>query len=193
MPKKKINWKTFETDQLSINLPDTFIGGHPTRDRKVLKAEVESLPEEIQFIYKNLFSQRNFAFLAADKAFNKDMSSLTCLVVIPESIPFFQFNPKIENYIRIVKKNLGRDFETIEEDYFEFQGFSSARLLSAQRPRKTRKNPEPEVTRKHLMQAFLIRRHFWSFDCIADAKVFDSFLPIFDESLKSLVLKDKAK
>ena len=193
MPKKKITWKTFETDQLSINLPDTFIGGHPTRDRKALKAEVESLPKEIRYIYKNLFSQRNFAFLAADKEFNKDMSSLTCLVVIPESIPFFQFNPKIENYVRIVKKNLGRDFETLEEEYYEFQGFSATRLLSAQRPRKTRKNPEPEVTRKHLMHAFKIHRHFWSFDCIADADVFDIYLPIFNESLKSLVIKEKAK
>jgi len=193
MPKKKINWKTFETEHLSIKLPDTFIGGHPTADRKVLKEEVESLPEEIRYIYKNLFSQRNFVFLAADKAFNKDMSSLTCLVVIPESIPFFQFNPKIENYIRIVKKNLGVDFEALEEDYYEFQGFSAARLLSAQRPKKSRKNPEPEISRKHLMHAFQIRRHFWSFDCIADAEVFDTNLPIFDESLKSLVIKEKAK
>ena len=193
MSKKKITWKTFETEHLSIKLPDTFIGGHPTADRKGLKEEVESLPEEIRYIYKNLFSQRNFVFLAADKAFNKDMSSLTCLVVIPEAIPFFQFNPKIENYIHIVKKNLGRDFETVEEDYFEFQGFSGARLLSAQHPRKTRKNPEPDVTRKHLMHAFKIRRHFWSFDYIADAKVFDTYLPIFDESLKSLVIKEKAK
>ncbi len=193
MVKKKTTWKTFETEQISIKLPDTFIGGHPSRDRKALQAEIDLLPDDVRNVYKNLFSQKNFIFLAADKIFNNDMSSLTCLVVIPEPIPFIQFKSNVEDYIRIVKKNLGRDFETIEEEYFDFQGFRGARLFSAQRPKKTRKNPEPEIARKHLMHAFKIHRHFWAFDCIADASVFDSYLPIFNESLASLVIKEKAK
>ncbi|MHB8808376.1 MAG: hypothetical protein ACYC59_12485 [Anaerolineaceae bacterium] len=193
MPKKKIVWKTFETEHLTIKLPDTFIGGQPSRDRKALQEVVSTLPDDIKNIYKNLFAQRNFVFLAADREFNNDMSSLTCLVVLPESIPLIQFNSNIQRYIRSVKKNLGRDFEPLEEEYFEFGNIPAARLLSAQHAPKSRKNPEPKITRKHLMYAFRLRKHYWAFDCIADMTVFDKFVPIFDESIKSLIFKEKAK
>jgi len=193
MPKKKIVWKTFETEHLAMKLPDTFIGGQPSRDRKALQEIVNTLPDDIKGVYKNLFAQRNFVFLAADREFNNDMSSLTCLVVLPEPIPLIQFNSNIQRYIRLVKKNLGRDFETLEEEYFDFGETPAARLLSAQHAPKTRKNPEPKITRKHLVYAFHLRRHYWAFDCIADMSVFDTFVPIFDESMKSLVFKAKAK
>jgi hypothetical protein len=193
VPKKKITWKTFETEHLSIQLPDTFIAGQPSRDRKALQAAVNELPDDVRNVFKSLFAQRNFVFLAADRNFSNDMSSLTCLVVLPESIPFIQFNPRIENYIKAVKKNLGRNFETIEEEYFEFQGLSAVRLLSAQRAPKTRKDPEPDIKRQHLLYAFRLRRHYWAFDWIADISVFDKYLPVFDQSIKSLVFKEKAR
>jgi hypothetical protein len=193
MPKKKTTWKTFETDHLSINLPDTFIGGQPSRDRKELQAEVLELPMEIRNVFKNLFAQRNFVFLAADRDFTNEMNSLTCLVVLPEPIPLIQIKSNIEGYVRSVKKNLGRDFECVEESYFDYHGLPAARLLSAQHAPKTRKNPEPAITRKHLMYAYRLRKHYWAFDFIADASVFDKFQPIFEESMKSLNFKEKAK
>lgn len=193
MPKKKTIWKTFSNEYLSINLPDSFIGGHPARDRKEMMAEVETLPEDIQNIFKTFFSQRHFVFMAADRKFSLEMTSLTCLVVLPESIPFFKFRSSIEKYIQEVKKNLGSSFETVEEDYFEVEGIPSARLLSIQKERKTRKNPDPKESRKHLLYAFRLRKRYWAFDFIADASVFDSYLPIFGESIKSIIFTDKAK
>jgi len=193
MPKKKTTWKTFESEDFIINLPDTFIGGQPSRDRKTLKEEVKTLPDDIRSIYSNLFAQRNFAFLAADRAFNNEMTSLSCLVVLPESIPFFQFKSNIERYIRTVKKNLGRSFSTVEEEYFDFHGIPAARLLSAQYPSKSRKNPQPEVARKHLLYVFRLPKHYWTFDFIADASVFDKLKPTFEESIKSLVFAKNTK
>ncbi|HAF61271.1 MAG TPA: hypothetical protein DCK95_02980 [Anaerolineaceae bacterium] len=193
MPKKKTVWKTYETDQLSISLPESFIAGHPARDRKALQAEVDALPAEIHSIFKNFFVQRNFVFMAADRGFKNEMTSLTCLVVLPEPIPLLKRKSGVEEYVRLVKKNLGSDFETVSEDYIDLAGYPAARLLSEQRARKTRKNPEPEITRKHLMLAFRLPKKYWAFDFISDAAVFDAFLPVFDESIASLQFKDKAK
>ncbi len=193
MPKSNTKWETFVTDKITIKLPDTFMGGHPTLDRKRLKNEVKELPDDIRNIFKNFFAQRNFVFMAADKGFNPEMNSLTCLVVIPEKPPIFKPRGTIEHYIQTVQKNLGRTFDTLEEDYFDFNGIPAARLLTQQHPPKTRKNPEPEVTRKHLMYAYRMRRNFWAFDFIGDVSVFDTFIPIFDEAIKSLTFHENVK
>ena len=193
MPKKKTVWKTHETDQISIALPDTFIAGHPFHDRASLKEEVNDLPENVRKIFKTLFSNRNFVFLAADRGFNPEMSSLTCLVVLPERVPLFKAKSGIEDYFKMVKKNLGQGFETVEEEYFEKDGIQAGRVLAFQNERKTRKNPEPQTSRKHLMYAFRLKKNYWAFDFIADASVFDKFLPLFDQSIKSLTFKEKAK
>lgn len=193
MPKAKTIWKTFSNEYLSINLPDSFIGGNPGKNRKEIMAEVETLPDDIQNIFKTFFSQRHFIFMAADRKFNPEMTSLTCLVVLPESIPFIKFRSTIEHYMQEVKKNLGSNFETVEEDYFDVNGIPSARLLSVQKERKTRKNPNPKETRKHLLYAFRLRKRYWAFDFIADAAVFDAYLSIFEESIKTISFTEKAK
>ena len=193
MPKKKLNWVTHETDHISLSLPESFIAGHPSVDRKALKAEVNKLPKEIQSIFNNFFMQRNFVFMAADRGFNNEMTSLTCLVVLPEAIPLLKRNAGVDEYARLVKKNLGASFETVSEEYMELAGYSAVRMLSEQHTRKTRKNPETQVSRKHLMVAFRLPRKYWAFDFIADAAVFDAFLPVFDECIASLQFKEKAK
>lgn len=193
MPKKKPIWKTFSSEYLSINLPDSFIGGHPVQDRKAIQAEVDTIPDDIRNTFKTLFAQRHFVFMAADRQFKPDMTSLTCLVVLPESIPLIKSRSTIQNYIQAVKKNLGQSFETVEEDYFDVDEFPTGRLLSAQKERKTRKNPDPQESRKHLLYAFRLRKHYWAFDFIADAAVFDAYLPIFEESIKTIVFTEKAK
>ena len=193
MPKKKLNWITYETDHISLSLPESFIAGHPSVDRKALKAEVNELPKEIQSIFNNFFMQRNFVFMAADRGFNNEMTSLTCLVVLPEAIPLLKRNAGVDEYARLVKKNLGASFETVSEEYMELAGYSAVRMLSEQHTRKTRKNPETQVSRKHLMVAFRLPRKYWAFDFIADAAVFDAFLPVFDECIASLQFKEKAK
>jgi len=59
-------WKKISTDTIELMLPESFIGGHPKKDKSAIQEQISHKPEELREIYKNMFKAIKSEFSAVE-------------------------------------------------------------------------------------------------------------------------------
>ncbi len=129
MSELNIQWKKFETEDLSIMLPDSFIGGNPKKDKKRIKEELELVPENHRSRIQAILANTACPFIAVDTIVDDSFTFYTTLTITFDKLPLLQRNMSMEKYLVEAKKRIGQTVIFAEEGTSATKNYSAARLV----------------------------------------------------------------
>lgn len=189
MAESQIYWQTFETDDLSIQLPGTFIGGNPKKDKEKIQRDILKLPKKYHPGFSGLLTNTSFPFAAVDGQLDDSFTFFTSLTASSENLPLLRQKMTLEEYVKQVQKRLGKNMLVQENTLIKIGSYSAARLLIADRKMQGLIKKPAEIQRKVLMFCLKLPKTFWSFAYSAMPEKFEELIPIFEKSIHSVKIK----
>jgi hypothetical protein len=183
-----IQWKKFATEDLSIMLPDSFIGGNPKKDKKRIKEELELVPENHRPRIQAILSNTACPFIAADTIVDDSFTFYTTLAITFDKLPLLQRSMSMEKYLVEAKKRIGKTVIFAEEGTSATKNYSAARLVIFNRETKGIFKKPGEINQKILVYSIKTRTRFWDFFFGATPGKFEELLPVFELCIDSVVL-----
>jgi hypothetical protein len=163
MNANDIQWKKIETEELSIMVPKSFIGGNPKKDKKRIIEEINTLDERYRPSLMSSLSKPQFIFSAVDSHVDENTIYLSVLCVGYEKIPLLSRSMPMEKYIKECKKRLPKKMVITEEGASQTRNYPAARILLFEQESKGIFKKPGKIVQNFLFYSIKTRTKFWDF------------------------------
>jgi len=189
------NWKKFSTNEVEIMLPDTYIGGHPKKDKKLIEAEIMKVPLKYQKIMKNYFKSGSKEYetplITVDTMIDDTYDYLTIFMVNIEKLPLLKTGISLEKYVEQNEKQLGKNGKLVEKGLVNLQNYQASRLVLHYLENAGLFKKPTKVLQIAVVYSIKVTSRIWNFFYFTTPARFDLELPLFEESIDSVHIKSK--
>ena len=187
MENNSLNWKKFSTKEFEIMLPGSFIGGDPKKDKKEIEAKIAELPEKYRAVFKSLFNGKNCPFFAVDTNINESDPIITVVNTSFDKLPLFSFGMTMEKYLQEGLGRLGKNVEIVEKGVVALQNYQAARVVINNREKGGLFKKPGEIQQIIVFFSIKLKTKFWDFFFATTPARFEKELPIFEQSMHSIL------
>jgi len=189
------DWKKFSTEEIEILLPDTFIGGHPKKDKKRIEAEIAKVPEKFQKLFQNYFKSGAKGFytplMAVDTKADESYDYLTVFSVNVEKLSLLKLGTSLEKYLDESIKQLGKNGKLVEKGLVNLQNYQAARTV-LHYMKNAGLFKKPTITLQiAVIYTIKVTSRIWNFFYFTTPARYEIESPIFEQSIDSVLIKSK--
>lgn len=171
------NWKTFQGENMELQLPSSFEGGSK-KDLDLVINKLKSFGPQYQKLAQTVERNRSAIQIFAFDSQIGSSGLATNVNVINQTIPS---NISLERYLKATETQLPSDFQVIDSKITSVNGYQTGRLI-------TNFN-RPGISGKQALYAIKSDNQIWAIAYTTGANEFEERLPIFEQSIDTFRIK----
>ncbi len=127
--------------------------------------------------------------MAVDSVMDDSYLYCTTVTAAVDKIPFLEFGWNMEKYLKESLKRLGRNVEVAEQGIVSLQNYQAARIVLYDRKKQGIFKKPGEVLRIVVVYSIKLKNRFWDFFYSTMPVRYEKELPIFEQSIHSVLIK----
>jgi hypothetical protein len=173
-------WKKFEAEGVEIWLPESFEGGNPSEDLDMIVDRLNSLGPEFETMAQTIEQNPDaFVFWAFDSDIGESGILTNVNIVTQRVVSAIT----VETYLDMTAQQLPSQFRVVERGMVDLEYYTAGRIVV-----------EATILSAEVKEVMYLIKHgksMWGVTYSTGAVEFDARLPMFEQSINTLVIKSE--